>query len=90
MNRPIVRKAMRTARMRRADLAEQTGIEPRTLTNALGANHQTLDDIKIDAICAALSLKYEDVIADESPDPDPPRAVEASASAGIAASVSSS
>lgn len=74
LNRPVIRAAMIRKRMKRADLAARTGIEPKTLTNAIGANHHHIDATKIGAICDVLGLEYEDVIADveDAPDADAP------------------
>jgi len=72
LNVTVVRGAMLRKRMKRADLAGQTGIDPRHLTNSLLArNPLPMDATKIYAICDALGLKYEDVVdADPRPTPD--------------------
>lgn len=78
----VVRRAMLRKKMKRGDLATATGIHPGTLGNAIWKNQNAIDATKVLAICEALELSYEDVIADEqgadADAPDEPPAVSTS------------
>lgn len=65
---PIVKAAMALAGKSRRELASETGIAPRTLTNALGANRAPIGEDSIRAICEALNLSVEQVVADDAPE----------------------
>lgn len=87
VNGRIVRDAMARQRMKRADLAARTGIDPRTLTNAIGANRHNLDASKIWGICDALGLEYEDVVDEQGPEGQPSTHQEGGEASASAASV---